>query len=132
MKNIFGLSILFIALILSACKSENEKFIVGDWKLSSMEIPSDTPDHMMDPNVVTMAEGAGGQGIVYTFNEDGTMSIKSPARSETGTYELNDDTHMTLTIDGKKEILEEVYIDKLVFTCYSHIGQTRVFMAFDK
>ena len=90
-----------------------EASIVGEWKMTDMDMGMEIPAGSEEAFAASIKEAV--DATVYTFNEDGTMSLVSNLGEESGTYSIDGST---LTVTTKKtETIEvkELTASTLVF-----------------
>lgn len=96
-----------------------EASIVGTWKLSDIDLGMEAPkgkEKQLEEMKAKMIAGT-----VYTFNDDGTMSFKTPMLDKeiAATY-TNEDSKLVVTNNDTKKpetmTVEELTADKLVIS----------------
>lgn len=114
-------------------EAATEASIVGTWKMSDidmgMEVPKGKEKQFEEMKAKMLSETG------YTFNEDGTMTMKSPMfeKEMTGTYKLDGKTLSVTDNESKKaETLnvDELTANKLVLSMEQ--GGKKAMMTFSK
>ena len=86
-----------------------EASIVGEWKMTDMDMGMEVPAGQEEVFAASIKEAV--DATVYTFNEDGTVSLVSNLGEESGTYAVEGST---LTVTTKKA--ESIEIKELTAT----------------
>ncbi|MBL4593656.1 MAG: lipocalin family protein [Flavobacteriales bacterium] len=86
-----------------------EASIVGEWKMTDMDMGMEVPAGQEEAFAASIKEAV--DATVYTFNEDGTVSLVSNLGEESGTYAVEGST---LTVTTKKA--ESIEIKELTAT----------------